>query len=252
MARSGQTVVLSGLIQEETTKFQRGVPVLSNLPLLGPLFRFEGEENVRKELLIVLTPYLVDSEEDLEGVNSDEMDRMHWCVDDVREVYGNTALDPNPFYTSPKTYYPDLDPYGNTPEAMSAPEAPASAYPEAYPSSAPEAFDSTSTQPTGNTAERSADSNDALEVIARSRTTGKDTPVTIDRSIRKVENVESDDPVSGNVPKRSLAEGFRKYIPKRMLKSNDMKQESDVEVREPGINKNLPGFVRNPFAARGE
>jgi general secretion pathway protein D len=115
MARSGQTIVLSGIITEEKIKTQRGAPFLSHLPLVGPLFRFESERAERRELMLILTPTLVDSEEDLEFVNSDEMDRMHWCLSDVAEVYGTTNYDPNPVYQAPRVYYPDVDPLGQNP-----------------------------------------------------------------------------------------------------------------------------------------
>jgi general secretion pathway protein D len=118
MARSGQTIVLSGMISEEKTKSQRGAPLLSSLPLIGPLFRFETEVDERRELMLILTPMLVDSEEDFDAVNYDEMDRMHWCLSDVAEVYGSTNYDPNPVYQAPKVYYPDADPRGMNPEEV--------------------------------------------------------------------------------------------------------------------------------------
>ena len=58
MARSGQTVVFSGLIQETKTHSEVGVPVLSDLPVIGPLFKFESDSANRSELMIILTPYL--------------------------------------------------------------------------------------------------------------------------------------------------------------------------------------------------
>ena len=69
MARDGQTVVFSGLIREEKNRFERGTPILSDIPLIGNLFKFQGEEAIRNELMIILTPYLIDSEEDVDRVN---------------------------------------------------------------------------------------------------------------------------------------------------------------------------------------
>ena len=113
MARSGQTVVFSGLIQETKQHQERGTPILSDLPLIGPLFKFETDTAVRSELLIIMTPYLVDGDDDLDTQNQDEMERMHWCLTDVAEVYGNTDYD---VFDDPddgvETYYPDQDPAG--------------------------------------------------------------------------------------------------------------------------------------------
>jgi len=91
MARSGQTVVFSGLIQEEKTHTERGAPILSDLPVIGPLFKFESDSASRSELLIIMTPTLITDGQDIETQNHDEMDRMHWCLCDVAEVYGSTG-----------------------------------------------------------------------------------------------------------------------------------------------------------------
>jgi hypothetical protein len=52
--------------------------------------------------------------------NNDEMDRMHWCLCDVAEVYGNT--DYAGFEgqeDAVETYYPDMDPTGLQPQVSS-------------------------------------------------------------------------------------------------------------------------------------
>lgn len=116
MARHGQTVVFSGLIREEKNRTERGAPWISDIPLLGNLFKFQGEEARRSELLIVLTPYLVDGDEDIEMLNNEDMDRMHWCINDVAEVYGTTNYDRGvQNFSAPAVYYPDADPNGLAP-----------------------------------------------------------------------------------------------------------------------------------------
>ena len=119
MARSGQTAVFSGLVQENHSNFVRGIPILSDLPILGNLFRFEQDSADRSELLIVMTPYLVDDEASLEKQNRDEIDRMHWCLSDVAEIYGNTDYDGGQTVRDePETFYPDYDPRGVYPDAQ--------------------------------------------------------------------------------------------------------------------------------------
>ena len=44
MARHGQTVVFAGLIQETKLHVERGAPIISDLPVIGPLFKFETDE----------------------------------------------------------------------------------------------------------------------------------------------------------------------------------------------------------------
>ena len=56
----GQTVVLGGLITGSTVKTKDKVPVLGDLPLLGRLFRSESSSNTKKNLLIFVTPTIID------------------------------------------------------------------------------------------------------------------------------------------------------------------------------------------------
>ncbi len=56
----GQTVVLGGLITEDVTKMKDKVPVLGDIPLLGRLFRSESSATQKKNLLIFVTPTIID------------------------------------------------------------------------------------------------------------------------------------------------------------------------------------------------
>ncbi|MCD6337794.1 MAG: type II and III secretion system protein [Verrucomicrobia bacterium] len=56
----GQTIVMGGLISERVTKNKDKVPVLGDLPLVGRLFRSEGKDSQKKNLLIFVTPTIID------------------------------------------------------------------------------------------------------------------------------------------------------------------------------------------------
>ena len=56
----GQTVVLGGLLSENVTTIKDQVPVLGDIPLLGVLFRSESKTTQKKNLLIFVTPMLID------------------------------------------------------------------------------------------------------------------------------------------------------------------------------------------------
>ncbi|HXG48606.1 MAG TPA: hypothetical protein VNO52_13345, partial [Methylomirabilota bacterium] len=56
----GQTVVLGGLISENVTRMKDKVPVLGDLPVAGRLFRSESFSTKKKNLLIFVTPTIID------------------------------------------------------------------------------------------------------------------------------------------------------------------------------------------------
>ena len=56
----GQTVVLGGLIAENVQKTKDKVPVLGDLPLLGRFFRSEANVTSKKNLMIFVTPTIID------------------------------------------------------------------------------------------------------------------------------------------------------------------------------------------------
>ncbi|NJM95999.1 MAG: secretion system protein [Phormidesmis sp. RL_2_1] len=58
--RDGQTLVLSGIIQESDRVTTSKIPILGDLPLLGALFRSTNRTNDRRELIVLLTPQVMD------------------------------------------------------------------------------------------------------------------------------------------------------------------------------------------------
>ena len=95
-ARNGQTVVIGGLINTSVSDTTRGVPFISDIPLLGRLFRFDSTTESRSELLILLRPIIVEDEETDALVNQLEYDRMNWCLKDVHAVHGPLDSSPVP------------------------------------------------------------------------------------------------------------------------------------------------------------
>ncbi len=61
--QSGQTIVIGGLIKEESSQTIRGIPLLKDLPLLGNLFRRQTDEKEKLDLLIFLSADIIKSPE---------------------------------------------------------------------------------------------------------------------------------------------------------------------------------------------
>lgn len=56
LAQSGRTVLLGGLIQERKELSENGVPIASNIPVIGKIFRTNKDDRHRTELLVLITP----------------------------------------------------------------------------------------------------------------------------------------------------------------------------------------------------
>lgn len=61
--RDGQTLILSGIIQDQDRTTVSKVPILGDLPLIGALFRSTNRQNERAEVIILVTPQILDDSE---------------------------------------------------------------------------------------------------------------------------------------------------------------------------------------------
>ncbi|MFN0020536.1 MAG: secretin N-terminal domain-containing protein [Pirellulaceae bacterium] len=136
--RSGQTVILGGLITNNQAEITRRVPYLGDIPVLGRLFRFDSKTQDRTELLIIMTPYIIQSDEQQNWLNQRESERMGWCLADVANIHGEvpylTSNDGAGGTPSP-LIFPDENP--SVPEGVLPPPAPGIAPPPRGPISPP-------------------------------------------------------------------------------------------------------------------
>ncbi|MCL6750932.1 AMIN domain-containing protein [Nostoc sp. CCCryo 231-06] len=61
--RDGQTLILSGIIQDSERTTVSKIPILGDIPLLGSLFRSTNKTNQRQEVIVLLTPQIMDDTE---------------------------------------------------------------------------------------------------------------------------------------------------------------------------------------------
>jgi len=60
LVNDGETAVIGGLTVTEVKKSRTGVPLLSSLPLVGKLFSYSSDEERRRDLIILVTPRIID------------------------------------------------------------------------------------------------------------------------------------------------------------------------------------------------
>lgn len=66
--QEGMTAVIGGLMQDTYSRDQRGIPGLKDLPFIGAAFRSEEVTGDKVELVILLTPYIVRDDEDIQAL----------------------------------------------------------------------------------------------------------------------------------------------------------------------------------------
>jgi type IV pilus assembly protein PilQ len=67
LVNDGETAVIGGLTVTEVKSGRTGIPLLSGLPIIGKLFSFSRSEENRRDLIILVTPRIID-----DGVTQDE------------------------------------------------------------------------------------------------------------------------------------------------------------------------------------
>lgn len=65
MVKNGQTAVIGGVYQSDTTEAEQGTPYLRNIPVLGWLFKSTDKSSLRNELLVFITPRILNADRTL-------------------------------------------------------------------------------------------------------------------------------------------------------------------------------------------
>ena len=84
--KSGETIVIGGLIEEEQHKTVQQVPWLGSLPRVGKFFRDEITTTSRNEIIILITPRLIDEDEEC-AVAAGELERFSKTHDSLERSF---------------------------------------------------------------------------------------------------------------------------------------------------------------------
>jgi len=93
--RNGETVALGGLIRESTTGGKSGIPGLTDIPVLGVLFGTTSTDVRRTELMVLLTPRVIRSDDEARDATQDLRRKYQGLVEMERGI--NAPLTPRRF-----------------------------------------------------------------------------------------------------------------------------------------------------------
>lgn len=125
----GQTVVIGGLIKDSETTSVNKVPILGSLPIIGSLFRSKDKSKNRTELMVFLTPHVVNNAAEANALTADEKSKLR---DGDKIKIAPPAKEPEPprFFPPPPQ---QESPGGGAVEPREQPQQPAAPAPQATP-----------------------------------------------------------------------------------------------------------------------
>jgi len=85
LVKSGDTMILGGIMQENITNNVTKIPLLGDIPLLGALFRFTSQQKQKTNLLIMLTPYIIQEPGVVSKALDDRQRKMLDAFDPTRD-----------------------------------------------------------------------------------------------------------------------------------------------------------------------
>jgi len=76
LAKTGEIVVLGGLIDHSLTESQQQVPVLGSIPLIGNLFKYRSTTNTKRNLMVFIQPSILRDSETAQRYTNDRYNYM--------------------------------------------------------------------------------------------------------------------------------------------------------------------------------
>jgi type II secretory pathway component GspD/PulD (secretin) len=91
IVQNGETVMLGGILFQQDSKIERKLPFLGDLPVAGGLFRHNEVEQSNNELIVFVTPFVIDEGQQISPEASKEMAQPMETLKDVQEHLKATA-----------------------------------------------------------------------------------------------------------------------------------------------------------------
>ncbi|RZF50042.1 type II secretion system protein GspD [Acinetobacter halotolerans] len=77
LADHGQTVILGGLISDDTSLTRQSIPLLGDIPYLGRLFRADTRSNEKRNLLVFIHPTIVGDSDDIRRISQQRYNQLY-------------------------------------------------------------------------------------------------------------------------------------------------------------------------------
>lgn len=105
--RDGGSVVMAGLMSERATNTDSGVPFVKDIPILGNLFKSQRRTSNKTELVLMIVPYIIESDDRAATVSQAVIDRLELL--DLPQTFV-PPVRPEPSIPSPAPFVPVIEP----------------------------------------------------------------------------------------------------------------------------------------------
>lgn len=105
MVKDGQTIVIGGLFRDVVVTSRKQIPLLGDLPLIGGLFRSTADSTTRQEVIVLLTPHIIDEPEETNSdARADDVRRKRFGAKDELQWIGRARLAEDRYAMAAKYY----------------------------------------------------------------------------------------------------------------------------------------------------
>jgi type IV pilus assembly protein PilQ len=109
IVKDGQTIVIGGLFRDEIKSVKTKIPLLGDIPLLGVAFRGTSDVIKRAEVMVLLTPHIINEPDETEGgKRADDVNRARYGAKEQLQWINRSRIAEN-YYERASKYYFDGD-----------------------------------------------------------------------------------------------------------------------------------------------
>jgi len=108
IVKDGQTVVIGGLFRDKITSNETKIPLLGDLPVVGAAFKGTADKNERQEVMILLTPHIIEEPQQAKGQDrAEDVSRFRAAAKDALNHIGRTRRAEDGYSQAVKYYLED-------------------------------------------------------------------------------------------------------------------------------------------------
>jgi len=105
LVRDGQTVVIGGLFRDTVTTGRTQIPLLGDLPIVGAAFRGTADQAKREEVVVLLTPHIIEEPNETQGnARAEDIRRKRIGAKDAMQPLGRARLAEDHYGQAAKYY----------------------------------------------------------------------------------------------------------------------------------------------------